>query len=418
MTHEITTIAFVLSSETVKRKLVNQTVSGKKERLMGRHAASRPGRLRPQHNTDDISLRNIEENTVPKREDRQSQGVGYRLLQLFAGMSIFLAIILVMHVGWVYIGNGMDQIHTQQTIVTNQGFKTAQPTKTDGSTRIAKPQTGEPPTEPEPEYSTVIGWMRIPRFGAEWQRAIQEGTDLKVLDNYGIGHYQGTVMPGSIGNSSYAGHRTPGDLGPADTLKPGDPIIIQTAGHWYVYEMQSSWMTTPDDAAVIADQTDQKDARLITLTTCKYSLDEQDSLSARLIVRGRFKYWANTADGIPKELASKQSTPIQQAKATITRSIQKASKYAPVSQLLFTATLTIWCILTGLSWLIWHKDRQKKTTSWNLMTLIWRIQSGPIILRATTCLFFWITLLFAEWAWISPLLSQLIPLSTGTATLN
>lgn len=385
---------------------------------MGRHAASRPGRLRPQHNTEDISLRNIEENTVPKREDRQSQGVGYRLLQLFAGMSIFLAIILVMHVGWVYIGNGMDQIHTQQTIVTNQGFKTAQPTKTDGSTRIAKPQTGEPPTEPEPEYSTVIGWMRIPRFGAEWQRAIQEGTDLKVLDNYGIGHYQGTVMPGSIGNSSYAGHRTPGDLGPADTLKPGDPIIIQTAGHWYVYEMQSSWMTTPDDAAVIADQTDQKDARLITLTTCKYSLDEQDSLSARLIVRGRFKYWANTADGIPNELASKQSTPIQQAKATIARSIQKASKYAPVSQLLFTATLTIWCILTGLSWLIWHKDRQKKTTSWNLMTLIWRIQSGPIILRATTCLFFWITLLFAEWAWISPLLSQLIPLSTGTATLN
>lgn len=52
-------------------------------------------------------------------------------------------------------------------------------------------------------------------------------------------------MPGSIGNSSYAGHRTPGDLGPADTLKPGDPIIIQTADHWYVYEMQSSWMTTP-----------------------------------------------------------------------------------------------------------------------------------------------------------------------------
>ena len=258
---------------------------------MGRHAASRPGRLRPQQNTEDISLRNIEENTVPKREDRQSQGVGYRLLQLFAGMSIFLAIILVMHVGWVYIGNGMDQIHTQQTIVTNQGFKTAQPTKTDGSTRIAKPQTGEPPTEPEPEYSTVIGWMRIPRFGTEWQRAIQEGTDLKVL-------------------------------GPADTLKPGDPIIIQTADHWYVYEMQSSWMTTPDDAAVIADQTDQKDARLITLTTCKYSLDEQDSLSARLIVRGRFKYWANTADGIPNELASKQSTPIQQAKATITRSIQ------------------------------------------------------------------------------------------------
>ena len=82
---------------------------------MGRHAASRPGRLRPQHNTEDISLRNIEENTVPKREDRQSQGVGYRLLQLFAGMSIFLAIILVMHVGWVYIGNGL-MIHAMNPI--------------------------------------------------------------------------------------------------------------------------------------------------------------------------------------------------------------------------------------------------------------------------------------------------------------
>ena len=384
---------------------------------MGRHAASRPGRLRPQHNTEDISLRNIEENTVPKREDRQSQGVGYRLLQLFAGMSIFLAIILVMHVGWVYIGNGMDQIHTQQTIVTNQGFKTAQPTKTDGSTRIAKPQTGEPPTEPEPEYSTVIGWMRIPRFGAEWQRAIQEGTDLKVLDNYGIGHYQGTVMPGSIGNSSYAGHRTPGDLGPADTLKPGDPIIIQTADHWYVYEMQSSWMTTPDDAAVIADQTDQKDARLITLTTCKYSLDEQDSLSARLIVRGGSNIGPTLLTEYQKNSPPNNQLPYSKQKPlshAASKSQQiRSSQPTPVHRNTNNLVHPHRPVMAHLA--------QRPPEENNIMEPHDTNLAHPIRPNHPTCNHLPILLdnaTIRRMGMDQPTTSQLIPLSTGTATLN
>ena len=401
---------------------------------MGRHAASRPGRLRPQHNTEDISLRNIEENTVPKREDRQSQGVGYRLLQLFAGMSIFLAIILVMHVGWVYIGNGMDQIHTQQTIVTNQGFKTAQPTKTDGSTRIAKPQTGEPPTEPEPEYSTVIGWMRIPRFGAEWQRAIQEGTDLKVLDNYGIGHYQGTVMPGSIGNSSYAGHRTPGDLGPAagEAVPRGQAVRLSRAGtaegrSGGAHHEPAGGRRQLGRQGRIAQPS--RAARGAHAPRVRMGMLHEDRapttgvIHPRRPAEGRKGNDARTGRQRRARIRDRHrleriphhhAIPQHHRLTTKTSLKHHKSSYRP----LFTATLTIWCILTGLSWLIWHKDRQKKTTSWNLMTLIWRIQSGPIILRATTCLFFWITLLFAEWAWISPLLSQLIPLSTGTATLN
>ena len=61
----------------------------------------------------------------------------------------FLAIILVMHVGWVYIGNGMNQIHTQQTIVTNQGFKQPNPLKLTVQPYRQTPN-GEPPTEPDP----------------------------------------------------------------------------------------------------------------------------------------------------------------------------------------------------------------------------------------------------------------------------
>lgn len=34
-------------------------------------------------------------------------------------------------------------------------------------------------------------------------------------------------MPGAVGNSAYAGHRTGGDLGYIDRLQTGDAIVIQ-----------------------------------------------------------------------------------------------------------------------------------------------------------------------------------------------
>lgn len=185
------------------------------------------------------------------RHTRPRPRTGRRILQLLSGLSLTLAILCVFHVGWVWWGDSLDSIHTQQTLAARHGVKDVDAGDT---TRIAKPRDGDPPGEDEPAYGTVLGWMWIPRFGDDWKRAIQEGTGTDVLANQGIGHYEHTPMPGGKGNSAYAGHRTPGDLGPADTLQPGDPIVIQTGGHWYVYRVQSSWMTTPEATGAASRQ--------------------------------------------------------------------------------------------------------------------------------------------------------------------
>ena len=221
-------------------------------------------------------------------------------------------------------------------------------------------------------------------------------------------------MPGGKGNSAYAGHRTPGDMGPADRLETGDAIVIQTADYWYVYEMQSSWQTTPEDVDVLSDQ---GDARIITLTTCKNSLNLQDSLSARFIVRGRFKYWAKTADGIPQELVLDKSNVVKQAHATVSETVQKVSKHMPVNRFFAVASCVIWLLFFSVCWLIWRKDRKPLSSSWSLFTWLWRIQTGPIPLKAISWLMMWMTIMFAQWAWLSPWLATIFPMFSGNGAV-
>ena len=346
------------------------------------------------------------------RHTRPRPRTGRRILQFVSGLSLTLAILCAYHVGWIWWGDSLDSIHTQQTLAARHGVKDVDAGDT---TRIAKPRDGDPPGEDEPAYGTVLGWMWIPRFGNDWKRAIQEGTDTNVLANQGIGHYGHTPMPGGKGNSAYAGHRTPGDLGPADTLQPGDPIVIQTAGHWYVYRVQSSWMTTPDDIGVLEPD---GDARTITLTTCKWSLDEADSLSARLIVRGRFESWSDVKDGIPAELAGTAARPAATARATVSRVIRHMSAAMPVSRILAVMAGGVWLLLAGLAWLIWHGGRPRREPTWNPLTLAWRLQTGPVPLRIILFILFWTMILFAEWAWLSPWLDATIPLFSTSPSMT
>lgn len=389
---------------------------------MGRHTVSAVKRNRLKEAAETA------QKTTPMNTDGQQQPHGRRslpvqpktsssrhILQLLSGLMIVTAILLGFHMGWIYVGNGMDQIHTQQVLSKNEGFKEVKDSTANGGQRIAQAQEGDPPIETAPKHGAVLGWMHIPRFGDNWKRAIQQGTDLTVLDNYGLGHYENTVMPGGKGNSAYAGHRTPGDLGPADRLETGDAIVIQTADYWYVYEMQSSWQTTPENVNVLSDQ---GDARIITLTTCKNSLNLQDSLSARFIVRGRFKYWAKTADGIPQELVLDKSNVVKQAHATVSETVQKVSKHMPVNRFFAVASGMIWLLFFSVCWLVWRKDRKPLPSSWSLFTWLWRIQTGPIPLKAISWLMMWMTIMFAQWAWLSPWLATIFPMFSGNGALT
>ena len=70
----------------------------------------------------------------------------------------------------------------------------------------------------------------IPRFGEDYQRPAAQGSSNDVIDALGLGHYEGSAMPGGVGNFSLAGHRqTRGKvLNDIDLLQNGDHIYVRT----------------------------------------------------------------------------------------------------------------------------------------------------------------------------------------------
>src|SRR4051794_12344537 len=93
-----------------------------------------------------------------------------------------------------------------------------------------------------PQVSPPVGQplavLHIPRLGGDYSRVVLEGTSEDELSQ-GPGHYVGTALPGQPGNLALAGHRV-GKGSPfldADELRPGDPIVVETADHWFVYRI-------------------------------------------------------------------------------------------------------------------------------------------------------------------------------------
>ena len=138
----------------------------------------------------------------------------------------------------------------------------------------------------------------------------------------GPGHYSGTALPGQEGNFSVAGHRV-GKGEPflnLDQLKPGDNVVVQVQGFWYVYQIlgQDGDIEKPDangvvgreivdptDISVIAPTPDKADSgpsgSYMTMTTChpKYSASQRMILHAKLV---KTKPTTPGSKAIPTEL--------------------------------------------------------------------------------------------------------------------
>ncbi|MBF9068096.1 sortase [Streptacidiphilus fuscans] len=121
----------------------------------------------------------------------------------------------------------------------------------------------------------VVALIRIPALGAGWQYPVYEGTGTTALSR-GLAHYTGTAGPGGRGNFAVAGHRSSGsgfeplaDL--PDSVRVGDPIVVETAAAQYVYRITGTEQTGPSDVAVLRpDQGRHADPApgLVTVTTC------------------------------------------------------------------------------------------------------------------------------------------------------
>jgi sortase A len=108
-----------------------------------------------------------------------------------------------------------------------------------------------PPGTVEPEF--MLGTIEIPAIGVV--RDLYSGITMPTLDK-GPGYWPGTALPGELGNTVVAGHRTSKDrpFERLDDLLPGDEIIFTTASGRHVYAVTSTEIVTPD-ALWIVDQT-------------------------------------------------------------------------------------------------------------------------------------------------------------------
>jgi len=154
--------------------------------------------------------------------------------------------------------------------------------------------------------------MYVPRFGADSQRNIAQGTGLDVLNSteLGVGHYPDTQMPGEVGNFAIASHRSAygGGMHEIEQLQLGDAIYIQTRDGWYTYRFRDLEYVAPETVEVLAPVPHHPDLqptdRIVTLTSCNplYSTAE------RIVAYGVLESWQPTAAGPPAEIADVVAT--------------------------------------------------------------------------------------------------------------
>jgi sortase (surface protein transpeptidase) len=265
-----------------------------------RHRAAEPD---VEWDQDDAEQDDAEQDAAPgRRRDPLWQvlarGVGELLVT--AGLIMLLFVVYEVYVTDFLNGRQQNQLTDQ---IHQQWDDAPAPT----ATPVAPP-VGDP-----------LAVLHIPRLGADYARVVLEGTDEDQLSQ-GPGHYVGTALPGQPGNLALAGHRV-GKGSPfldADQLRPGDPIVVETADSWFVYRVLGDPATgdyttdpsgipgqqivRPTDVAVISPTPGGAAAgaptgSYLTLTTCHPKYSARQRLIVHAVLDGGPISKADAPDG-------------------------------------------------------------------------------------------------------------------------
>ena len=135
------------------------------------------------------------------------------------------------------------------------------------ATAVTTVQTTAPQAVANPEFTPgdVVGQLQIPSIDVDF--FVVSGVGVEEL-RLGPGHFTDTPLPGQLGNSAIAGHRTTygQPFHNLDQLSSGDEIIITTTYGRFTYEVSGLRVVEPTDYGVVST-TDPTIATL-TLTTC------------------------------------------------------------------------------------------------------------------------------------------------------
>lgn len=219
---------------------------------------------------------------------------------------VTLGVLVGLYVVWQVWWTGVEAKGETEQALTAINEQMAPPVAAEAPpTQVFTPDRKTPPAARVDAHGG-IGILHVPVWGEDHAAPILEGTTEAVLATGGAGHYEGTAMAGEIGNFSVAGHRlTRGNpFLHIDELAPGDPVVVETAEAWLVYEVVADEIVPPTDVDVILpvprQPTAEPTAYLMTLTTCH----PVTSRSHRWITHLELSHWTPRDAGVPAELAA------------------------------------------------------------------------------------------------------------------
>jgi sortase A len=127
-----------------------------------------------------------------------------------------------------------------------------------------------------PAHRGLVGRLEIPRV--HMSVMVVEGDDDATLAK-AVGHLPDTAMPWERGNSALAGHRDT-FFRPLEGVQRGDEIRLTSPRGTFVYRVEDTRITSPDDVGVLAETT----SPVLTLLTC-YPFHYVGSAPERYVVR-------------------------------------------------------------------------------------------------------------------------------------
>ena len=218
--------------------------------------------------------------------------------EVVADVLVTVGVFLLLYVAWQLfyttwrVSGGVNDAITE--------FEDAHPTApvyTETRYTTDPPQVGDIPE------GEVYGVLHMP--GWDWKSIpLAQGVAPWVLDQGFAGHYPSTQQVGEIGNFGLAAHRrTAGDsFRYIHTLQKGDPVVVETAEAFLVYEVTDYKIVAPNETWVLDPVPGETDVvptkRLMTMTTCNPMYGNYE----RYIVWAEMAYWTPKSEGRPEIL--------------------------------------------------------------------------------------------------------------------
>jgi sortase A len=142
-----------------------------------------------------------------------------------------------------------------------------------------------PEDVPEISKYVLLGSVKIPRINVSENLFLGTGNQM----NHGIGHLEGTPLPGEEGNAVIAAHRTSSrgvyPFRYLDLLREGDTVIVDFGGETFSYAVFDSFVVNENHTWVLNPI--EGETHSLTLVTCDPVLTTR--AKNRLIVRTRLE---------------------------------------------------------------------------------------------------------------------------------